>query len=187
MATVDKILDLAHHLLINRGYNGFSYADIAEAASISKPSIHHHFPTKADLGVAVVRRYREQIQAVQAAAQQAGMNPKELLQAYIGHWRQCIAEQEAPFCVCAMLAAELPSLPDTIRAEVQTHFQDQGAWLTAVLRAGGADGSLPPQADPAQQAEQILALVHGGMLSARALNNPAVFEKLAQQLLNTLG
>jgi TetR/AcrR family transcriptional repressor of nem operon len=44
-STAAQIVASARSLLATRGYNGFSYADVAEAVGISKPSIHHHFPS----------------------------------------------------------------------------------------------------------------------------------------------
>ncbi|MDP2026901.1 TetR/AcrR family transcriptional regulator [Sulfuriferula sp.] len=37
-----------------RGFNDFSYADIANEVGIRKASLHHHFPTKTDLGLALI-------------------------------------------------------------------------------------------------------------------------------------
>jgi len=57
--TADDILACARSLIVAGGYNGFSYADIAEVVGIRKPSIHHHFPSRADLVKTHVIRYRE--------------------------------------------------------------------------------------------------------------------------------
>src|SRR5215468_7490023 len=55
--TAGKILDLAETLIQTRGYNAFSYQDIADALGVTKTSIHYHFESKTDLGVAVIERY----------------------------------------------------------------------------------------------------------------------------------
>src|SRR5258706_9278478 len=55
--TAEQILDLAGLLIKTRGYSAFSYQDIADSLGIRKASIHYHFPSKADLGIAVVDRY----------------------------------------------------------------------------------------------------------------------------------
>ena len=59
--THSLLLDLAETLIRKRGYDGFSYADIASDAGIRKASIHYHFPTKPDLGLAVLDRYKERL------------------------------------------------------------------------------------------------------------------------------
>src|SRR6187402_101702 len=56
--TSDRVLDIAEALVQTRGFNAFSYADIARAVGVRKASLHHHFATKADLGVALLDRYR---------------------------------------------------------------------------------------------------------------------------------
>ena len=59
--TAIQIRESAHDLIAERGYFGFSYADIAEVVGIRKASIHHHFPTKVDLVVATLREYRAKL------------------------------------------------------------------------------------------------------------------------------
>src|SRR5579862_1588267 len=56
-STRDRILDIAQRLIQSRGYNAFSFDDLAEELDIRTASIHYHFPTKADLGIALLRRY----------------------------------------------------------------------------------------------------------------------------------
>src|SRR3954454_1089043 len=55
--TASRILDVAERLVQIRGFNGFSYADIAAELDITKASLHYHFPGKAELGEALIRRY----------------------------------------------------------------------------------------------------------------------------------
>src|SRR6201987_6515356 len=55
--TAEQILELAEMLIQTRGYSAFSYQDIADSLGIRKASIHYHFPSKTDLGIAVVDRY----------------------------------------------------------------------------------------------------------------------------------
>jgi TetR/AcrR family transcriptional repressor of nem operon len=63
VTTAERILDTAQALAQVRGYNGFSYADISAELAITKPSIHYHFPSKAQLAEALVARYRRQFAA----------------------------------------------------------------------------------------------------------------------------
>lgn len=63
MGTRTALLDSAESLARMRGYNGFSYADLSREVGIRKASIHHHFPTKADLALAVLERYRREFTA----------------------------------------------------------------------------------------------------------------------------
>ena len=49
--TSQQILDIAQRLVQTRGFNAFSYADIANELNVSKASLHYHFTSKAKLGV----------------------------------------------------------------------------------------------------------------------------------------
>ena len=54
--TAARILDVAERLVQTRGFNGFSYADVASELDVTKASLHYHFPGKAELGQALIAR-----------------------------------------------------------------------------------------------------------------------------------
>lgn len=173
-----EIISCAQALLGSGGYNGFSYADIAASVNISKPTIHHYFPTKADLVRTVIRRYRQQAREGTAAMERAIPGPGDRLQAYAGYWEACIRDGTASLCVCAMLAAEMPVIPSTVAAEVRGHFLDLTAWLAKVLEDGASNGAFLLRGTPEAEAMALMATVHGAMLSARAYGDPALFKKI---------
>jgi len=178
----DEILRSARGLIITGGYNGFSYADISAEVGIRKASIHHHFPTKADLVRTVVAHYREEALAGLAAATRAIPGPVERLRAYTGFWESCIRDNTAPFCICAMLAAELPALPANVAVEVRGHFRDLSGWLADVLEAGARQGTVALKKPSADEAALFMATVHGAMLQARAYGDSAVFATIVEPL-----
>src|SRR5580658_3697913 len=55
--TATRILDVAERLVQERGFNGFSYADVAAELGLTKPALHYHFAGKAELGEALIARY----------------------------------------------------------------------------------------------------------------------------------
>ncbi|MBB3648688.1 TetR/AcrR family transcriptional repressor of nem operon [Rhizobium sp. BK619] len=174
-STSDKILDIAQSLIVAGGYNGFSYADISNAIGIRKASIHHHFPAKAELIAALVDRYTKQAEAgLQSLCEQAA-SPADQLRFYIDYWRSCIENASQPFCVCAMLASEMQMLPDEVASRVRAHFRNLAAWLTSVLQAGVEQGLFQLDKRPEEQAQMLMASVHGAMLSARAFGDPGLF------------
>jgi TetR/AcrR family transcriptional repressor of nem operon len=174
-STADDILACARSLIVAGGYNGFSYADIAQVVGIRKPSIHHHFPSKADLVKTLVIRYREAAEEGIANLERAVPGPLDQLKAYIGYWKTCIGDASAPFCVCALLANELPVLPEEIALEIRAYFRFLSAWLTSVLERGAALGVVALTDTPRVEAEAFMATVHGAMLSARAYGDTAIF------------
>jgi TetR/AcrR family transcriptional regulator, transcriptional repressor for nem operon len=183
-STADRILDSAQSLIVSGGYNGFSYADIAEKVGVRKASIHHHFPTKVDLVRTLLERYRAEARAGFDYLDSHTGNARERLSSYLDYWRKCLSERT--MCICALLASELPSLPAELTAQVRLHFKTLGDWLEATLQQGQSEGMFQFARSPREEAQTFMATVHGGMLSARVADNSAVFDDLATVLLKRL-
>src|SRR5690606_38707829 len=92
--------------------------------------------------------------------------------------QNCISSGVEPFCVCALLATQMPSIPEEVALEVRAHFQTLSAWLAGVLAEGATQGRLRFPNDAAVEAEILMATVHGAMLSSRARGNPDLFEAI---------
>ncbi|WP_395404403.1 TetR/AcrR family transcriptional regulator [Pseudoduganella sp. UC29_106] len=173
--TADDILACARKLIIAGGYNGFSYADIAEVVGIRKASIHHHFPSKVDLVKALVIGYRQATEEGLRNLEQGIPDAVEQLRAYVQYWKTCIGDASAPFCVCALLASELPILPDEVALEVRSYFRYLSGWLASVLERGVQQKLVSLRNEPQVEAEAFMATVHGAMLSARAYGDAGIF------------
>ena len=184
--TADQILDCAHALLVEFGYSGFSYADIAQRVAISKPSIHHHFPTKAQLVLKVVQRYRHGIRMALEEGARTVTDPARQLAGYVGYWEACVGNASTTFCVCAMLASERRALPEEVAAEVAGHFRSLAAWLTDVLTRGAAGGQFVLRQAVELEAQCFMAQIHGGMLTARALGDSAAFSTVARAAMSSI-
>jgi len=184
-----RALEIAEHtkvLLAAGGYNGFSYADLSERVRIGKPSIHHHFPSKAELVLTVVALHRQQARQGLAALDTQVPDPAARLSAYTAYWSKCIREGTAPLCICAMLAAELPMIPQDIADEVSRYFEDLTDWISAVLAEGVAKGQFHLAQSAPVEAQTFISTVHGAMLTARAFNNPEAFDAVSRAAVSRL-
>lgn len=153
----------------------------AKPINIRKASIHHHFPSKTDLVIAVLKEWRAAFDADMAALQASGADPLAQLRAYIGHWERCIADDSAPFCVAGMLGAELPSLPEEVANEVKPFFDNLTAWLEQVLESGAKNDLLKLDSPVRTEAATLVSVVYGAMLAARAYGaygNTALFKEV---------
>jgi TetR/AcrR family transcriptional repressor of nem operon len=68
-----------------------SAADVSARVNISKASIHHHFPSKADLVRTVVELYRAEAREGLALLDRQLDDPLQELNAYVDYWSSCIA------------------------------------------------------------------------------------------------
>lgn len=182
--TRSRILDAGERLVQVRGFNGFSYADVAAELSLTKASLHYHFPSKAELGEALIARYAERFaQALAAIDANVTLAPAKL-DAYASLYAGVLREER--MCLCGMLAAEYQTLPDPIRDAVVAFLDDNEAWLALVLEDGREDGSLRFAGTAADTARSIVSGLEGAMLVARPYGALERFETAAAQLLASL-
>jgi len=174
-----EIIQRTNELLALGGYNGFSYADIAELVEVRKASIHHHFPSKADLVKATVALHRDATRSGLQSLDQAFPSPYERLVAYSRFWAECIERANPPICICALLAAELPAVPAEVADEVKGHFDDLHAWTAATMAEGASKGAIQLRDTPSAEAATFVASIHGAMLAARAVGDASLFWKIA--------
>ena len=177
-STSEKILDTAEFLIVAGGYNGFSYADISDAIGIRKASIHHHFPTKAILVATLVERYVQRAYEGLHSLRDHIDAPDRQLEAYANYWQACILDASNPFCMCAMLASEIQVLPEEVAVKVRRHFSNLVEWLTVILDDGAERGLFQLEGTTEQEANILVAAVHGALLSARATGQPEIFSKI---------
>lgn len=182
----EEIVQRTNELLAQGGYDSFSYADIAALVEVRKASIHHHFPSKADLVKATVARHREFTRHGMRALDERVADPMQRLDEYCRLWAACIEAANPPICICALLASQLPILPAEVAEEVEGHFQDLAAWLAAVMREGAAAARMRLAGDADAEAHEFMACVHGAMLSARALRDAKLFWNIARGALDRL-
>lgn len=176
-----RILDAAEFLVQTRGYNGFSYADIAERVGIRTASIHYHFPSKGDLGREVVARHRAAFRRRLVEIDREGLDPPAKLAAYARMYRDVLLDGER-MCLCGMLAADVTTLPEPVRVEVDGFFAEQEGWLAGVLDSGQTAGVLSFAGPAEGEARMLVAGLEGAMLLARARGKKDRFWEVAERL-----
>ena len=176
---------MAEKLAQTRGYNGFSYADIAAQLGVTKASLHYHFPSKAELGRALIERYRVVFGAALATIDQQTKNPHKKLKQYVGLYNSVLSNER--MCLCGMLAAEYATLPAPMRRGLTLFFDANEGWLTAVLKDGLRAGVFLFREPAKERARALLGALEGAMLLARSYGSPRRFELAAAYVLADFG
>ncbi len=170
--TAEQILDLAETLIQTRGYSAFSYQDIADSLGIRKASIHYHFPSKAELGIAVVDRYIAGFEAgLTAIADDHAQSSLAMLDFYVQPYLQFAGTPDR-VCLCGALSGELLALPPELRGQVDHFFRTHQVWLTKILKRGVARGEFSLPAPAPKVARFIFAALQGALLVKRATADP---------------
>jgi len=179
--TRSSLIDLAIGQVRRHGYSAFSYADLAEVAGLRKPSIHHHFPTKEDLGVAMVGTYTERFSAELERIDAGRATAIERLRGFARLYREGLGAEQG--CLCGVLASEVAVLPLRVQDEVRQLFQMNLRWLERILNDGRAKRQLASSVEPRRDARTVLATLQGAMLVALSLQQPASFDHAVDGLL----
>ncbi len=172
------ILEAAEEMVRQGGYNCFSFRNIATAVGIKSSSVHYHFATKEDLGVAVTQYYTDKFLG------SLGGNPDQLkargedpITSYVAAFRSALSEDKG-MCMCGMLGAEADDLPDRIVNEIRQFFQRNVEWLEQAYRVKGCDEALVKK-----KALQALSCLEGAMLISNASNDLSIFDLSTEHLL----
>jgi TetR/AcrR family transcriptional repressor of nem operon len=169
----EEILGAARKAAQAHGYGGLNFRDLAQAVGIKHASVYYHFPTKADLGVAVARRYWEDTAAVLDEISEKATDPLDGLRQYASTFRKAL-ETDNRICLCSFMAAETDDLPEAVKAEIQTFGEINVAWLSRMLVAAGVTGAKEAE----QRARAIFAAIAGAQLVARSRADIAVYDDL---------
>ena len=183
--TSQRILDIAERLVQTRGFNGFSYADIADAMHVTKASLHYHFRSKAELGKRLIERYEKNFLGALARIEEQTDDAGERLRRYAAIYASVVKDNR--MCLCGMLAAESGTLPEEMRDDMRHFFDENERWLVGVLKEGKRAKTLTFKGTPSDAARALVGSLEGAMMIARSYGDPARFTAVSDRLLADLG
>ena len=164
--TAAQLLDSAQLLIQQRGYNAFSYKDLAASVGIRTASIHYHFPAKADLGHALMERYVTNLEGVLATIDAGTSTSKSKLKSFIKLYTQ--TESSGSICLCGSLASDAETLPPPMQKSIETFVAMSERWIAQTIAAGVVSGEFAYAGKPADAATALLASLQGGLILSRA-------------------
>ncbi len=174
MSKSEEILEAAKRSAQAHGYGGLNFRDLADEVGIKAASIYHHFPSKADLGAAVAKRYWEDAAVNLDAISNEEADPHAALRRYPEVFRKSL-ESDNRLCLGSFLAAENDDLPDAVTTEIQRFTDVNVDWLARMLISTGVATS---GEEGASRARAIFASVAGAQLMARGRSDIALFDAL---------
>jgi TetR/AcrR family transcriptional repressor of nem operon len=183
--TSQQILDIAQRLVQTRGFNAFSYADIASTLNVSKASLHYHFASKAKLGVKLIERYEDEFERLLGGIDLGGGSAALKLQRYAQVYAHVLADQR--MCLCGMLAAEFETLPKAMQTALESYFALNERWLVSVLEEGRSGGTLHFKGPASEAAQFIIGSLEGSMMMAKSCGGMERFDAATRRLLADFG
>lgn len=179
--TPTRILDAAERIVQARGFNAFSYGDVAAELSITTAALHYHYPRKTELGTALVTRYSARFASRLKALDEANSSAKSRLNGYVGIYAEALAQGR--MCLCGVLAAEYLTLSADMQAAIRDFFEQSEMWVSRVLEQGKAEGSVEFTGGSGDTARMIISGLEGAMLLSMPYRDVERFMNVAASLL----
>ncbi len=179
--TKQTIMKIARNFLLSRGYNAFSYQNIADEIGIRKASIHHHFSTKEELGTAIIRRDRKRFHKWCENQSLTTNDLWQMLENYFGIF-EYIRTHGNRICTACILAAEFGTLPESMQKELKELIEDEHNWLTKILGEGRELKTFDFKGEPNKRALQILVTLYGIMQVSRTHDRMDWFHIVIEQI-----
>ena len=177
--TKTEILDLAENLLLDRGFNGFSYADISSVLGIKNAAVHYYFPTKSDLGVAVIQRAKQRFTDWTRGERMTGRSAAEKLEAFFRLYLRFL-EAGQQVCLGGALETDFKTLPAEMQAETQKFASVFLVWMEEVLEEGRKKHVFSFPGEARDQAILILSSLQGALQMTRAVGVSCLHLAMAQ-------
>jgi AcrR family transcriptional regulator len=180
-----EIIERAERLLQSKGFHGFSYREIAEPLGIKNAAIHYYFPSKTDLGVALIERYRHLIQKISGKFMEEGGDPRAQIEGYFT-FNRVAREEEDKICPIGIVGADYHTVPERVREQVVLLFEETVGWLTRVLEVGLETGAFQFEGPARRKAIAMQSCLQGAGQLAR-IAGPEVMEDCFEQIRVDLG
>ena len=181
MSTREAIIKAGDELVRGRGYHAFSFSDISKTLNIKNASIHYHFPTKADLGVAIVLQHIEKVDRLIASVK--GKNPLVQLKAFMSVYNQTRTGNR--ICIVGSIASTLTTVDEEMAKEIKVLVGKLIHWLTSILEDGRTQKIFRFRSAPRTRALMIAATMLASVQLSR-ITGAKDFEAIKDGVLEEL-
>jgi len=182
------ILDVAHSLLLVKGFSALGLAEILAAARVPKGSFYHYFGSKEAFGEAVLEAYfSEYLSRMETLLSGSGTAADQLLRYFLDWLDSQTGDNAQSRCLVVKLGAEVCDLSETMRATLQRGTHRIIGRLADCVEAGRVDRSLSVAADAKAVATTLYQSWLGASLLAKITHARAPLDQAMADTRQLLG
>jgi AcrR family transcriptional regulator len=163
LSTREQIIQLTDVLIRDKGYNAFSFYDIAKNLKIKNASIHYYFPTKTDLGLALLETHTEHLHKLQASVE--GKNSLLKINAFLSIYNAI--QSEGRVCIVGSLATDLKTVEPKMAKALKEFANEILNWVSSILEEGREKGDFSFDDLPRTKALMIISNMLASVQLAR--------------------
>ncbi|MEM7206455.1 MAG: TetR/AcrR family transcriptional regulator [Pseudomonadota bacterium] len=172
----ERILVAAEKRVRRVGFSNMSFRDIATDVGVKSASVHYHFPTKTDLGEALIDAYADRFLRSLTAIDQSDVN--NAIKAFIKLYNDALVLNQS-ICLCAMMSAEAMGLSASLNTRLMSFFRSNLTWLEELFEQHFGDRK-------AALSATIISALEGAMIVAAASDDRLIFDQVSESILNSV-
>jgi TetR/AcrR family transcriptional regulator, transcriptional repressor for nem operon len=180
--TREKIVELGRDYMQQIGYHSFNYKQIALELNIKNASIHHYYPSKEDLGLAVIEKDRQDF--LQMTQQLKKAAPGDKLNALLGAYEQYFSAGKK-LCVISTFTSSYNEITERMQLATSQYAEMIASWLAAVFKEGRETGVFHFEGPVDTLVNHWMATLPGALLVGRS-RGQKYFELAMTSLKNSL-
>lgn len=166
--TRERILELGEELILNKGYNGFSYQDISTVLGIKNAAVHYYFPSKENLGVSILKTNSQRFDEMVENMQNRDFDEWHQLESFMKIYLK--SNRENKICLIGSLGTDINTLSEPMKTELHKMVEHITEWLESILEKGKEKELFSFSGSAHDQALHILSSLVAGLQLARILN-----------------
>lgn len=181
--TKEKIIELARNHMMHFGYHSFNYKMIATELNIKNSAIHHYFPIKEDLGLAVITKDRADFEMLTKSVEgdAADLKLGAILDLYNTYFNT-----NSSLCLAGTFGSAYADIPEKLQLGSAQNLSSIGAWIKQTLTNGKKEGKLDFTGSAEGMADLWITLLTGSLIVGR-IKGGEYFKGLQQTLRGTVG
>jgi TetR/AcrR family transcriptional repressor of nem operon len=180
------VLDAAMGCFWRDGYEATSVRDLATQMGITGTSLYNAFGDKHSLFREVLRRYAERSTRERIGRLESTLPPKQAVRAFLDEIVERSVDGDRRGCLLVNTALEVAPHDPEVRAEVATLLGEIEAFFRRAVTAAQAEGSVPPDREPADLARLLLGVTLGLRVLARSNPQRELLEGVVRPALGLL-
>ncbi len=186
--TRERILEAAEEIMLAKSFHSVGLREILKAVKVPKGSFYHHFGSKEEFGVELLKHYvKSHTEQLDRQFRTVGVSGMDKFIEYWSYQIGLISEADCrQCCLVAKLGLEVASFSESMRAVIVEALAQWRAIYERSVREGQSDGSIRKDLNPVMAAAAIQNMWQGALQLTEVERSAAPLRAAAKFLRETL-
>ena len=180
----EKLLDAAEALVQERGLNGVTFQDLADAVGLRKPSVFHHIKNRDELVFALIDRCSTKHGPQYAKVIEQDVYAPEKLRRVASIFERGVKDGRP--CLLASISSGISTLSPDATEQLKDAANASIGRFAEIFAQGRKEGSLEFEGSPIDAATGFFAMLQGLQALCRAKGDTRAFKKTSKSFIDSL-